>query len=66
MLADHKLVAAAPIAEVVKVDHPFIREYFLGERAQRALQALQQPGQSAPSAQSAPPARRDAAPSGEA
>ncbi|WP_455278798.1 ABC transporter ATP-binding protein [Cupriavidus necator] len=66
VLADHKLVAAAPIAEVVKVDHPFIREYFLGERAQRALQALQQPGQSAPSAQSAPPARRDAAPSGEA
>ncbi|WP_454751469.1 ABC transporter ATP-binding protein [Cupriavidus necator] len=60
VLADHKLVAAAPIPEVVKVDHPFIREYFLGERAQRALQALQQPGQSAQSA------RPDAAPSGEA
>lgn len=63
VLADHKLVAAAPIAEVVKVDHPFIREYFLGERAQRAMQALQQPGQSV---QSAHPARPDAAPSGEA
>lgn len=63
VLADHKLVAAAPIAEVVKVDHPFIREYFLGERAQRAMQALQQPGQSVPSAN---PARPDAAPSGEA
>lgn len=42
VLADHKLVAALPLPELVKVDHPFIREYFLGERAQRALQALQQ------------------------
>lgn len=40
-LADHKVLAAAPIGEVVKVDHPFIRDYFLGERAQRAMQALQ-------------------------
>ncbi len=43
VLADRKVLAAAPIAEVVKVDHPFIREYFLGERAQRALQALPAP-----------------------
>ncbi|CAG9185231.1 MULTISPECIES: ABC transporter ATP-binding protein [Cupriavidus] len=42
VLADHKVLAAAPIEEVVKVDHPFIREYFLGERAQRAMQALHQ------------------------
>jgi len=42
VLADHKVVAAAPIDEVIKVDHPFIREYFQGERAQRALLALQQ------------------------
>ncbi|PZX25305.1 putative ABC transporter, ATP binding component [Cupriavidus phytorum] len=47
VLADHKVIAAAPIAQVVEVDHPFIREYFLGERAQRALQALPQPGQPA-------------------
>lgn len=40
VLADHKVLAAAPIPEVIKVDHPFIREYFLGDRAQRALQAL--------------------------
>lgn len=46
VLADHKVLAAAPLAEVVKVDHPFIREYFHGERAQRALQALR-PGHSA-------------------
>ena len=43
VLADHKVLAAAPIPEVIKVDHPFIREYFLGERAQRALQALPAP-----------------------
>ncbi|WP_444633411.1 ABC transporter ATP-binding protein [Cupriavidus oxalaticus] len=42
VLADHKVIAAAPIPDVVKVDHPFIREYFLGERAQRALLALPQ------------------------
>lgn len=40
VLADHKVLAAAPIREVIEVDHPFIREYFLGERAQRAMQAL--------------------------
>lgn len=43
VLADHRVLAAAPIPEVIKVDHPFIREYFLGERAQRALQALPAP-----------------------
>ncbi|RZT38529.1 ABC transporter ATP-binding protein [Cupriavidus agavae] len=43
VLADHKVLAAAPLPEVVKVDHPFIREYFLGDRAQRALQALPAP-----------------------
>jgi len=43
VLADHKVLAAAPIQEVIKVDHPFIREYFLGGRAQRALQALPAP-----------------------
>ncbi len=43
VLADHKVLAAAPIPEVIKIDHPFIREYFLGDRAQRALQALPAP-----------------------
>lgn len=45
VLADRKVLVAAPIPEVVKVDHPFIREYFLGERGQRALQALPAPQQ---------------------
>ncbi len=40
VLADRKVLVAAPIPEVIQVDHPFIREYFLGDRAQRALQAL--------------------------
>jgi phospholipid/cholesterol/gamma-HCH transport system ATP-binding protein len=53
VLADHRVLAAAPIPEVVKVDHPFIREYFLGERAKRALQAL-------------PAARAAAVPNGDA
>ncbi|EHP40000.1 ABC-type transporter, ATPase component [Cupriavidus basilensis OR16] len=40
VLADHKVLAALPIRELAHVDHPFIREYFLGERGQRAMQAL--------------------------
>lgn len=40
VLADRKVLAAKPIPELIGIDHPFIREYFLGERAQRALQAL--------------------------
>lgn len=40
VLADRKVLAAQPIPELIKVDHPFIREYFLGERGQRALLAL--------------------------
>lgn len=40
VLADRKVLAALPIPRLVKIDHPFIREYFLGERGQRALSAL--------------------------
>ncbi|MGO4815413.1 ABC transporter ATP-binding protein [Cupriavidus sp. 2MCAB6] len=40
VLADRKVLAALPIPELVHIDHPFIREYFLGERGQRAMQAL--------------------------
>jgi phospholipid/cholesterol/gamma-HCH transport system ATP-binding protein len=40
VLADHKVLAAAPVEEVAGIDHPFIREYFLGLRGRRALQAL--------------------------
>ncbi|WP_420993930.1 ABC transporter ATP-binding protein [Cupriavidus sp. 30B13] len=40
VLADHKVLAALPIRELVHIDHPFIREYFLGERGRRAMQGL--------------------------
>lgn len=43
VLADRKVLAAAPIWELTKIDHPFIHEYFLGERGRRALLALRVP-----------------------
>jgi phospholipid/cholesterol/gamma-HCH transport system ATP-binding protein len=39
VLADQKVVTCGPLNEVVKVDHPFIRSFFLGERGRRALSA---------------------------
>jgi phospholipid/cholesterol/gamma-HCH transport system ATP-binding protein len=38
VLADHQLVAAGSIAEVAEVDHPFVRNFFQGERGRRALE----------------------------
>lgn len=40
VLADQRVIVAAPINEVVKVDHPFIRSYFLEGRGRRALSVL--------------------------
>jgi phospholipid/cholesterol/gamma-HCH transport system ATP-binding protein len=40
VLAERRVLVAAPVEEAVAVDHPFIREYFLGRRGRRALQAL--------------------------
>ncbi len=40
VLADRRVLVAAPVEEAAGVDHPFIREYFLGLRGRRALQAL--------------------------
>jgi phospholipid/cholesterol/gamma-HCH transport system ATP-binding protein len=40
VLAERRLVAFGAAREVVRVDHPFIREYFLGARGRRALQAV--------------------------
>jgi phospholipid/cholesterol/gamma-HCH transport system ATP-binding protein len=39
VLADQKVVACGPLSEVVRVDHPFIHNFFLGERGRRALSA---------------------------
>ncbi len=43
VIADKKIVANAPIAELEKSDHPWIREYFLGPRG-RAATGSQTPG----------------------
>jgi phospholipid/cholesterol/gamma-HCH transport system ATP-binding protein len=40
VLADRKVIVNAPLEVVAGLDHPFIREYFLGARGRRALQAL--------------------------
>lgn len=39
VLADRKVVAAAPIAEVERLDHPWVQEYFHGPRARAAREA---------------------------
>jgi phospholipid/cholesterol/gamma-HCH transport system ATP-binding protein len=36
VLADKKVVATAPVRELEKTDHPWIREYFLGPRGRAA------------------------------
>jgi phospholipid/cholesterol/gamma-HCH transport system ATP-binding protein len=40
VMADRKVLIAAPLEEVASLDHPFIKSYFLGARGRRALQAL--------------------------
>ncbi|BCF95658.1 ABC transporter ATP-binding protein [Paraburkholderia sp. PGU19] len=40
VIADRKVVVAAPVEQVAGYDHPFIREYFLGLRGRLALQGL--------------------------
>jgi phospholipid/cholesterol/gamma-HCH transport system ATP-binding protein len=39
VLADKHVVATAPVAELEKADHPWIREYFLGPRGRAAANA---------------------------
>jgi phospholipid/cholesterol/gamma-HCH transport system ATP-binding protein len=39
VLADQKVITCGRLDEVVKVDHPFIQNFFLGERGRRALSA---------------------------
>jgi phospholipid/cholesterol/gamma-HCH transport system ATP-binding protein len=40
VLADQKVIASGSAREVIACPHPFIREYFLGGRGRRALEAL--------------------------
>ena len=39
VLADKKLVACAPLAEIEQLEHPWVREYFHGPRARAARKA---------------------------
>ncbi len=48
VLAQRRIVIAAPVAEVLAFDHPFIHDFFLGERGRRAMQLLEQRHPSAP------------------
>ncbi len=42
VLAEKHVIAIGPTREVIKVDHPFIKQFFLGDRGQRALAVLDQ------------------------
>ncbi|WP_028103010.1 ABC transporter ATP-binding protein [Pseudoduganella violaceinigra] len=41
VLAEKHVLAIGPTREVIKTDHPFIKEFFLGDRGKRALEALE-------------------------
>jgi phospholipid/cholesterol/gamma-HCH transport system ATP-binding protein len=43
VLADQRVVICGGLAEVVRCEHPFIRNFFLGERGLRALSAMRLP-----------------------
>ena len=40
VLADKRVIAYGSAEQVIKVEHPFIKQFFLGGRGQRALQVL--------------------------
>ncbi len=44
VLADKKIVAVAPVAELERSNHPWIKEYFLGPRGRAAQRAEGGPG----------------------
>ena len=39
VLAEHRILAYYAIEQVIRVDHPFIRNFFLSERSTRALRS---------------------------
>jgi len=38
-VADKKVIAVGPIAQLQKLDHPWIKQYFLGPRGRAAGEA---------------------------
>ncbi len=43
VLADQRVLICSTLSEVLQYDHPFVRNFFLGERGLRALSAAQAP-----------------------
>ena len=43
VLAEKHVIALGPTREIIKVEHPFIEQFFLGARGRRALTVLDQP-----------------------
>lgn len=43
VLAEQRVLVYGPLAEVIKVDHPFVQNFFLGERGQRAMSGVAAP-----------------------
>ncbi|MDR3452169.1 MAG: ATP-binding cassette domain-containing protein [Rhodoferax sp.] len=43
VLAEKRVIVNGPVREVVTFDHPFIREFFLGQRGRRAMATLPDP-----------------------
>ena len=41
VLAEKHVLACGPTKEVIKTDHPFIKQFFLGDRGKRALAGLE-------------------------
>jgi phospholipid/cholesterol/gamma-HCH transport system ATP-binding protein len=42
VLAEKHVIALGPTREILKVDHPFIKQFFLGPRGRRALEVLEE------------------------
>lgn len=40
VLADQRILACASLDDIIRIDHPFIRNFFLSERSRRPLNAL--------------------------
>jgi phospholipid/cholesterol/gamma-HCH transport system ATP-binding protein len=57
VIADKKIVATAPIAELERSDHPWIREYFLGPRGRAAQATAVRDGEASGQAAAAAEAR---------
>jgi phospholipid/cholesterol/gamma-HCH transport system ATP-binding protein len=41
VLCDQRLLAVGPLREITELDHPFVRNFFRGERGRRALEVLE-------------------------